>query len=845
MSGRFRAYHCASALALAVALSSTPAFAQDAAAEVAVAADATATAEEAGQPVEDAAQPAEEQPASDEIVVTAQKRSENVQDVPISIAAFSGDTLDKNNVVNLEGLTKVTPNLSVAKGAQTSYVRLAIRGIGAASNTTVEPSVAVFLDGAYVPRVGAAISSLLDMESVEVLRGPQGTLFGRNASVGAVSFHTARPKFGDFNGEVTGEIGNGDRYRAYGYVNVPVGDNAAFRFAGSQQWFKGYWHNNLDDKQVGGTDDTILRGSFRAEVGPVEWIVRADYAKMKGDGATNIDFDRDSVSTAQWNAFSTILGAPDTDLGDNDMNQFLTADVDDKQWGINSNLSWDVGGGSTVRLINNFRDWENEQLDGDVIFTPTPILSRSGTFDSKSQNHELQFISPTEQWLDGRLDLVAGLYYFHEKYVQGEQLHMNAQFCNLLVPVTGPPPASAPLRAICNGQLTAAGGMIENATVQEVRQTVDSYAAYAQANVHITDQLFATLGGRFSKDKKEGTYDQVTNPFLATVRAAESLTLPDVDDERFTYRIGLNYEPNEDILVFGSYSTGYKSAGYNSGAGAPSLTRIPVTPPTTPPTFLDVPERRVFDRETTSNWELGAKTAWFDRKLTANLTLYRMDIKGFQDRAFDGTSFTVRNAGNLRHQGFEFDGVAKLSRHFALLGSLAYLDSEFTEYDNAAGLPGCAPRNGVIPVACQALPNQGQTQDLEGQKATFAPKWSGRVGFDWTGDIGSSGMSWGLNTNASFISKHFGGLVNDANPQTIIDGYAILGARATLNGKDDRWSVSLFGNNLLNKQYEAGNLYQFLGTNLGLNNGVFTGSTAVRRLHADPRTYGASATLRF
>ena len=148
------------------------------------------------------------------------------------------------------------------------YVRLAIRGIGAASNTTVEPSVAVFLDGAYVPRVGAVISSMLDMESVEVLRGPQGTLFGRNASVGAVSFHTARPKFGDLSGEVTGEIGNGDRYKASGYVNVPVGENAAFRFAGSQQWFKGYWHNELDDKQVGGTDDTILRGSFRAEIGP-------------------------------------------------------------------------------------------------------------------------------------------------------------------------------------------------------------------------------------------------------------------------------------------------------------------------------------------------------------------------------------------------------------------------------------------------------------------------------------------------------------------------------------------------------------------------------------------------
>ena len=807
----------ASSSSLAFGLCASPALAQD---QAAPAADAEAAAA--------AAVPAD---ASDdtEIVVTAQKRAENVQDVPISISAFSGDSLERNNVVNVEGLAKITPNLSVAKGAQTSYVRLAIRGIGAASNTTVEPSVAVFLDGAYVPRVGAVISSMLDMESVEVLRGPQGTLFGRNASVGAVSFHTAQPKYGDASGEVTGEIGNGDRYRAYGYVNLPVGEKAAFRFAGSQQWFKGYWHNEFDDKQVGGTDDTLLRGSFRGEIGPVEWVFRADYAKIKGDGATNIDFDRTSVSDAQWTFFSTFLGAPDTDLNDNKLNQYLTADVDDKQWGLNSTLSWDVGGGSTVRLINNYRNWQNEQLDGDVIFTPSQILSRTGLFDSKSQNHELQFISPTRQWLDGRLDLVAGLYYFHEKYEQGERLHMNSQFCKI---------APAPAKPACNAFLAANGGTKENATNQDVHQTTDSYAAYAQANFHFNDQVFATLGGRYSKDDKQGSYDQQTNPLLANVRALERLTLPDVDDSKFTYRLGLNYEPNEDLLFFGTFSTGYKSAGYNSGAGAPSLTTVG-----NPPVVV-TPERRVFDRETTENWELGAKTSWLDRKLILNLTFYRMNIKGFQDRAFDGTSFTVRNAGNLRHQGFEFDAVAKPVRNLSLFANLAYLDSEFTDYPNAAGLPGCAPSAaGVVPPVCVAA-GLGATQDLEGKPATFAPKWNGRVGLDWSGEFGG-GWGWDLTSNLSFVSKQFGGLVNDANPQTIIDGYALLGARATLNGPGDRWSVSLFGNNLLDKQYEAGNLYQFLGANLGLNNGVFPGSTAVRRLHADPRTYGISGTFRF
>ena len=248
-------------------------------------------------------------------------------------------------------------------------------------------------------------------------------------------------KFDDFSGQVTGEIGTGDRYKVSGFVNVPVSDQAAFRIAGSQQWFKGYWHNDFDDSQVGGIDETILRGSFRAEIGPFEWIVRADYAKLGGDGATNIDFDPTSVSPAQLAFFRAFLGPVDTDLDDRTLNQFLTADLDDKQWGVNSTLSWDIGGDSTIRLINAYRDWDNEQLDGDVIFTPTPIISRTGMFGSKSQNHELQFISPQGKWLDGRLDLVAGLYYFGEEYRQGERLHMNAQFCNKIVPVTGAPPA--------------------------------------------------------------------------------------------------------------------------------------------------------------------------------------------------------------------------------------------------------------------------------------------------------------------------------------------------------------------------------------------------------------------
>ena len=597
-----------------------------------------------------------------EIVITAQKRSRERPGRSDFGRGFLRRHARKANVTDIQQLGKVASNYQATKGLQSSFLRVNIRGIGAIGNTTIEPSVAIFVDGAYVPRAGAMVSSMLDIESVEILRGPQGTLFGRNASVGALSLHSALPRY-DFSGQVTGEVGNGDRYKVNGYVNVPVSDNAAFRFAAQKQWFGGYWHNDLDGKQYGGTDDTVLRGSFRAETGPLEWVFRADYSKVKGGGVTNLDFDADSVTPARLAVLNAILGGlPDTDLNDRTFNQLVTADLDDKQWGLNSTLSWDVGGGSTLRLINSYRDWKNEQLDGDVVFSPAPVISRSGNFASKSQNHELQFISPGKTWLDGHFDMVGGLYYFREKYALGENFHQNTQYCNVAFPPVSP--MFIALRNGCNAFLAANGGQKQNATDQNVTQTVDSYAAYAQGNVHLNDQFYATLGGRYTKDKKDGTYEQtVTNPFIGAgiFRAPEALTFPDVNDSRFTYRLGLNYEPTEDHLIFASYSTGYKSGGYNSGGGSASLSRFDAQGNL-------ISTRRIFDRETVQDWELGAKTSWLDRKLTANLTFYRMDISGYQDRAFDGVSFTVLNAGKLRQQGFEFDGVAKPIRGLSLFG---------------------------------------------------------------------------------------------------------------------------------------------------------------------------------
>lgn len=767
---------------------------------------------------QDASVPDEAANTGDEIVVTAQKRSERLQDVPISIAAFNEETLATNNVLTVQDLGRVATNFSATRGAQASSIRLAVRGIGAPGNTATEPSVAAFVDGVYVPRPGSIIGNFLDIEGVEVLRGPQGTLFGRNASVGAISFRSATPK-DEFSGQVSAELGNGDRYKLTGNINLPLSDNIALRVAGLGSSFKGLWHNKLDGKTYGGSDDYAGRASVKADLGNVSWIVRADYSKSDGDGYVPSEFRFDSVSAAQATAFlglqAALAGsANDTVLFDRNVNQRVTADYTDRHWGMSSDATLDLGGYS-LRLINSYRNWRSTQTDGDTIFTTVPLSSRQGGFTSESQNHELQFVSPKEELLGGRLDFVAGLYYFQEDYTIDERLQADAQFCNVLVP-------AGVQRTACNTGLAAGGGV--NATDQDFSQSVESFAVYGQTTFKIADPLSLTLGGRWSKDDKSAVYIQNRAfPFAASLRAIENANLA-LKDDRFTWRASLNYKPSRDMLFFLNYSTGYKSGGFNSGAGAVALNQA-----------------RIFARETVANYELGTKTTWLDGGLIANLTLYRMDVNGFQDRAFDGVSFLVRNAGSLRHQGFELDTTIKPADNFSINASLAYLDSKFTNYPGGAGLPGCA----AGPVLCAGLPNNGRTQDLAGKRLNYAPEFTGSFGATWTGDIGNSGLGWSLNGNVSLTSDLNNGGVNDANPQTAQDGYALVGARFAINGPDDRWNVAVFGSNLTNQGYCSAQFYQVLDTAFGLRNGTFPGSTGVRCNVATPRTYGVSGTFRF
>lgn len=761
----------------ALPCSAVPAFAQD------VPAESAAPAEPDGQ---------------FDIVVTAQKRSERGQDVPISLTVLSGSQLERASINNVQDLQRVVPSFTIYKQPQAAGTRLSIRGIGSSANSAIEPSVGAFVDGIYVPRPGALLASLNDIASVEVLRGPQGTLFGRNASVGVLSFHTTEPQ-DELGGTATISAGSFGRIIGSAILNMPVSDRVSTRFSLLWDRTDGYGHDMVRDRSFGGNDTLSFRGTVRAELGDnLTWLVRGDYQRQDGDGqaVTTVD-DRTVTPTAAANFAQRLNGLqPRLDNGfSRSVRQYTSGDYADNQWGVSSDLSLNLGD-YTLRLLSGYRDWKNLQSERDITFTLADIFGRNAGFRSKAHSEELQLISP-DTLLDGKLKFVAGLYYFHEDYEISSGTNLGAGYCNILIRNTLPA-----LLAPC------LAGPQRGAAYNIFDQETSSYAGYGQATVNITSNWDFTLGARYSHDDK-------TASFLSEVynQAASILTAPDNANLRFsggkaTYRIGTTWKPDRDILLFATWSTGYKSGGFDSGAG----------------TTLGA--NRLFRPETTTNYELGAKTQWLDRRLTANATLFRMDIDDFQLRSYNGTFFQVRNAGSIRQQGVEFELSGRPTDTLTLGVSGTRLASKYTDFRGAPGLPGF-----------------GGVQDLTGQRTTYSPKWQGLVSADWRDAISSSGWELGLSGRASFTSEIDVGS-GDANPQGFQSGYTLVGARISLFSPSERWEFAVSGENLTDKRYCNGKYPQTFAGLLGVTDRS-TGGAVQRCVLGEPRSIRATAKFKF
>lgn len=587
----------------------------------------------------------------EEIVVTAQKRAESLQETPLAVSAITTEAIEARGITDVSNLTAVAPNLAVTTApASSTNTTVFIRGVGLGDPIlTADAPVALYLDGIVLGRSSGAVFDLVDLERIEVLRGPQGTLYGRNTIGGAVNFITAKPA-DEFGVKQKFSYGSFDQWQSRTTLDTGEFGDSGLRAKLS------YVHREQD----GYVDDLLAPDNrdpgafnldaFRAAIGWNGGGLRADYAFDFNHRESIAPFFQMTVARPDVVAYlqnSPALGgqAPlistkrlDTVRADDD--GLLT----DKVWGHTLTLEADLNDDTTLRSLTGYRKWKNtdrgDELDGQggiLGLTVSPILLAGGPFTPTGVQPISLFASTNErrqhQWsqevnLIGKageaIDYVAGLFYFEEKSSE-----RNPQFPTIVI---------TPLFAI------------PIQTLLDYTHKSTSKAAFAQATYHLSDQLSATGGIRYTEDKRRL---EQTSAFPRSLKA---------NFDRLNWTASLDYDVNDDVLVYGRIATGYKSGGFNARS----------------------PGNAAFDPEDMTSYELGFKSELFERRLRLNVTGFYssredLQIDQFQSGSGGSTSVTV-NAGKAVYKGIEAEGEALLADGLTLSGSLGYVDREYKEF---------------------------------------------------------------------------------------------------------------------------------------------------------------------
>ena len=662
----------------------------------------------------------------EEITVTAQKREENVQDVPISVSTFSDDFFTRSNVNTLRDMARYAPNLSLPQSSTVANQRIILRGVGSVGNSAIEPTVAVFIDGVYYPRPSSVVGSMTDLEQAEVLRGPQGTLFGRNASMGALNIITKNPT-DEHEGRITFAYGDYDEKRVSGYINSALTERASARLSFQASERDGYGDNTFTDggsrNRVGDWEDVTVRGKLLFTPNAnTDVLLTADFSRVRNEGAVT-EFIGDTAPTGSLPRLAGILPTrqlPEADDEyDHKLHQMHRDDADDEQWGLSSDITW-AAGGHTIRSITAYRDWENDSLDHSVIRMPADLVPSDQFFDAETFSQELQIISPEGE----DIEYVFGLYYYDEEYGLDTISHLGKDFCDmvgnlfqgqstvfggLLTQAAGQldagqqgevgaalqrfSAAQAQLQAQLGGPQTACAMGGDRMATANFEQDVSNYAAYGHLTYHLTPQWRLAAGARYTRSEKDGTFESIVhnpladaprapnpaagdpgNPFGLDLRRPEPSRSLSQDEEKVTWLTNLSYFLDDDTMLFANFSTGFKSGGFNPEGFNSKVSAAGRT--------------RKFDTETTKNYELGIKRTFMEGELIANATLYRTKINDFQERQFDGLNLVVHNSGDLTQQGAELDVQYQPREEFYMTLGVSYLDSEFDSFPNATALPG-------------------------------------------------------------------------------------------------------------------------------------------------------------
>jgi iron complex outermembrane receptor protein len=740
----------------------------------------------------------------DEIVVTARKREENLQDTPIAITALSGAELERRNVQDVTDIALYAPNVDISTspsgGGGGQNAQVTIRGVGQTDFLiTTDPGVGIYLDGVYFGRSTGGVLDIVGLERAEVLRGPQGTLFGRNTIGGAISLTSERPgeTFGG-HGEVT--VGNLNRVDARAAVDVPLAQNFLTRLTVLSRNADGFSDRLLTGEELG--DQNSLTGRVTALWNPhqdVEVFLAGDYFRARENSAATTSvgpFDPTAPLVGLYNSFVS-PGDPFTDPDTGDL--FTTNATgpnrnDSDVYGVSATIDWALGDTIDLKSITAWRGQEVDfGRDGDN--SPFTIRETDNQSEQQQFSQELQLIGNS---FDDRLEWVIGAFYFDETAEDFNEVRLvDGLFGALealpvplpcLNPTTAPPPCANP--TFFYGIAPGGPGNPSNIGLDlsfdadlEVENT--SYAAFGHATFGLTDRLNLTFGLRYTEDEK------TVDSFQRRVASGAIITDQVVSEtfDNISPKLGIDFDVSEALLLYASYSEGFKAGGFNGRPLSPG-------------------ELTSFDPEILDAYELGFKSDVSDW-LRLNGAVFFNQYQDIQLTAAvpDETGnliVTVDNAAEAEVFGVEVEAQLAPAPGFDIFASVGYLDAQYTEVGNAENI----------------------TEDSEFVKA---PAWQTSLLGRYTTPL----SSWGQMTfqaDWSWRDDVFNDVVN--SPAVAQEAYHLVNASLFIEPVSEQWVASLFVRNATDEEYIVN----------GVDGGAFGISEAVV---GRPREYGVSYRVRF
>jgi len=678
----------------------------------------------------------------DEVIVTARRTEESNQRVPGAVSAFNEAALARMQAQDTTGLQGSVPNLNIVQGRGSSNAtNIYIRGIGQPDALqTFDPAVGVYIDDVYLSRIRGAQMDLLDLERVEVLRGPQGTLYGKNTIGGALKLVTRKPD-DEFRANASLALGDYGMVEAKGSVSGPVSDTLALGLAGIYSAHDGYVTDRFNGREYNDKNTWGLRGALA-------WTPSDD---LRVDISADYSADDAGLTLGQpINNLTTLFGAPLLTVPNPNSYNFTGAATSTlpnstqlRHWGVGGTITYDVSDNLTFKSITAYRNLQTDDYV-DIDATQKETGDVFVGVDQNQTSQEFQLLYSDDHW-----NAVLGAYYLKENITS----HQEAYADDLI-----------------------GGGITFTRFVDDDLETT-SWAGYANLSYRWENGLGLSAGLRYTRESKDyarATSTVSSNPLFTSVTPF----LFNADDtwDDWSPMVSLDYQIDDDRMIYAKVSRGFKSGGFNGRANSAA-------------------ERTEYDPETATTYEIGTKTQWFDRSLQLNLTAFYTDYQDFQARisslevilGVPTPQLGVLNAGRMEVFGVEFEGQWRPVEGLLLESQIGYLNADYKEFDDLR------------------FTNFGGSRAF--QQPAFAPEWTARFAGQYEWNLNGNGY-FTLGANARFRSAMALAVDNTFTNTNVSNGlfskdYWLYDARAVWQNQDRRYSVGVYGQNLSDEVYRT------------------------------------------